>query len=192
MLKLNWPLTPFSSYLTPFFSVIKEFKPTKAIIIILILIKVFKTVNIRLHTFNSWSWILFEYCTFLFCFLKTMTVRRFLNILDQHFSIGNLNELNEFQRYVLCRYVLLLYDILLRSWPPYPNLESEFLCHFLGPPMIICFPLFYTYSIQLIFQVKKGQFSLVGFNWLFVRFNWLWVSLNNHLRIWFMFLNHVR
>ena len=67
----------------------------------------------------------------------------------------SLNELNEFQRYVLCRYVLLLYDILLRSWPPYPNLESEFLCHFPGPPMIICFPLFYTYSIQLIFQVKK-------------------------------------
>ena len=130
----------------------------------------------------------FVYCTFLFCFLKIMIVRRFLNILDQHFCIAWTNWMNFKGMY----YVVLLYDIMLRSWPPYPNLESEFLCHFPGPPMIICFPLFYTYSIQLIFQVKKGQFSLVGFNWLFVRFNWLWVSLNNHLRICFMFPIHVR
>ena len=72
----------------------------------------------------------FVYCTFLFCFLKIMIVRRFLNILDQHFCIAWTNWMNFKGMY----YVVLLYDIMLRSWPPYPNLESEFLCHFPGPP----------------------------------------------------------
>ena len=141
-------------------------------------------------TFNSRSWILLYVVLSCFVF-ENNDCKKISEYFERPF-LYNLNELNEFQRYVLCRYVVLLYDIMLRSWPPYSNLESEFLCHFPGPPMIICFHYFIHTASKLIFQVKKGQFSLVGFNWLFVWFNWLWVSLNIHIRIWFMFLNHVR
>ena len=103
---------PFLILSNPIFSEIKEFKPTKAIIIILVLIKVFKTVNIRLQLaiMNS-----FVYCTFFSSFFENNDCKKSSKYFGPTF-LYSLNELNEFQRYVLCRYYSIKLTVLLNDF----------------------------------------------------------------------------